>query len=300
MPTALGNTARILRNLRLHAYKRTLIAFFLVEIVITFLFTVTVSGRNGLHSSPNLPPSPSDVHQNHRYSATTSPNSSTEPPPVTPDGLFPLSFFSESVSILNLPLNLVGMVLVSTEAVYFTLLYFPLRYFFTVALFRLVAAAPFAYCYPLMIDLLLVVVLHFYYVRLYNVKFFGGRRSRGGDGDDQEFVIEEEETDNDSIFSVENHLHAAQLNAPPPSYTEVARNPLKYPSLVGVVEVGNSGGNASSSSAVLQLAPRRLESIEEVGEEAASAAAAAAVEGQMASTTLASTTTAAATTTTRT
>ena len=299
MPTALGNTARILRNLRLHAYKRTLIAFFLVEIVITFLFTVTVSGRNGLHSSPNLPPSPSDVHQNHRYSATTSPNSSTEPPPVTPDGLFPLSFFSESVSILNLPLNLVGMVLVSTEAVYFTLLYFPLRYFFTVALFRLVAAAPFAYCYPLMIDLLLVVVLHFYYVRLYNVKFFG-RRSRG-DGDDQEFVIEEEETDGDSIFSVENHLHAAQLNAPPPSYTEVTRNPLKYPSLVGVVEVGNSGGNASSSSAVLQLSPRRLESIEEVGEEAAAAsaaAAAAAVEGQMTSTTLTSTT--AATTTTRT
>lgn len=296
MPTALGNTARILRNLRLHAYKRTLIAFFLVEIVITFLFTVTVSGRNGLHSSPNLPPSPSDPH--HRYSSSF-PNSSTEAP-VTPDGLFPLSFFSESVSILNLPLNLVGMVLVSTEAVYFTLLYFPLRYFFTVALFRLVAAAPFAYCYPLMIDLLLVVVLHFYYVRLYNVKFFGGRRSRGGDGDDQEFVIEEEETDNDSIFSVENHLHAAQLNAPPPSYTEVARNPLKYPSLVGVVEVGSGSGNASSSSAVLQLSPRRLESIEEVGEEAASAAAAAAVEGQMASTTLASTTTAAATTTTRT
>ena len=298
MPTALGNTARILRNLRLHAYKRTLIAFFLVEIVITFLFTVTVSGRNGLHSSPNLPPSPSDPH--HRYSSSsTSPNSSTEPPPVTPDGLFPLSFFSESVSILNLPLNLVGMVLVSTEAVYFTLLYFPLRYFFTVALFRLVAAAPFAYCYPLMIDLLLVVVLHFYYVRLYNVKFFGRRSRGGGDGDDQEFVIEEEETDNDSIFSVENHLHAAQLNAPPPSYTEVARNPLKYPSLVGVVEVGSGGGNASSSSAVLQLSPRRLESIEEVGEEAASAAAAAAaVEGQMTSTTLASTTT--ATTTNRT
>ncbi|KAH9409319.1 hypothetical protein TYRP_010322 [Tyrophagus putrescentiae] len=296
MPTALGNTARILRNLRLHAYKRTLIAFFLVEIVITFLFTVTVSGRNGLHSSPNLRHHPQTSIKTTDTRPSSSSNSSTEAP-VTPDGLFPLSFFSESVSILNLPLNLVGMVLVSTEAVYFTLLYFPLRYFFTVALFRLVAAAPFAYCYPLMIDLLLVVVLHFYYVRLYNVKFFG-RRSRGGDGDDQEFVIEEEETDNDSIFSVENHLHAAQLNAPPPSYTEVARNPLKYPSLVGVVEVGNSGGNASSSSAVLQLSPRRLESIEEVGEEAASAAAAAAaVEGQMTSTTLASTTTA---TTTRT